>query len=102
MEGEKELENEAQLESLFEEFIESQTAGSPMNEKVRWTNLKDGETVRLFEQKGVSTTRFIAKQLTKLKGLAKHQMKKSKTAKEVRIESSSLDKRKTVSKREQV
>ena len=54
-----------------------------MNEKVRWTNLKDGEIVRLFEQRGVSITRFIAKQLTTLKGLAKRQMKKTKTAKEV-------------------
>ena len=63
--------------------MESQIAGSPMNEKVRWTNLKDGEIVRIFEQQGVSITRFIAKQWTTLKGLAKRQMKKTKTAKEV-------------------
>lgn len=80
---EKKLENEPHLESLFEEIIESQIAGSPMNEKVRWTSLKDGEIVRLFEQKGVSITRFIANQLTTLKGLAKRRMKKTKTAKEV-------------------
>ncbi len=54
-----------------------------MNEKVCWTNLKDGEIVSLFEQKGVSITRFIAKQLTKMKGLAKRKMKKTKTVKEV-------------------
>ena len=82
-EEEKKLANEPRLEPLFEELIESQIAGSPMNEKVRWTNLKDGEIVRLFEQRGVSITRFIAKQLTTLKGLAKRQMKKTKTAKEV-------------------
>ena len=80
---EKKLKNEPQLERLFEELIENQTAGSPMNEKVRWTNLKDGEIVNLFEQKGVSITRFIAKQLTQLKGLVKRKMKKTKTAKEV-------------------
>lgn len=80
---EKKLANEPCLEPLFEELIESQIAGSPMNEKVRWTNLKDGEIVRLFEQRGVLVTRFIVKQLTTLKGLAKRQMKKTKTAKEV-------------------
>ncbi len=83
MEEEKKLKNEPHLEPLFEELIENQTAGSPMNEKVRWTNLKDGEIVRLFEQQGISITRFIAKQLTTLKGLAKRRMKKTKTAKEV-------------------
>ncbi len=80
---EKKLENEPHLESLFEELIESQIAGSPMNEKVLWTSLKEAEIVRLFEQKGISITRFIAKQLTELKGLAKRAMKKTKTAKEV-------------------
>ena len=80
---EKKLTNEPHLEPLFDEIIESRIAGSPMNEKVRWTNLKDGEIVSLFEQKGVSITRFIAKQLTKMKGLAKRKMKKTKTVKEV-------------------
>jgi len=82
-EEEKKLENEPPIEALFEEIIESRIAGSPMNEKVLWTNLKDGEIVRLFEQKGVSITRYIAKQLTELKGLAKRAMKKTRTAKEV-------------------
>lgn len=54
-----------------------------MNEKVLWTNLKDGEIVSLFEKKGISITRFIAQQLTALKGLAKRRMKKTKTVKEV-------------------
>lgn len=81
--GEKKLENEPHLELLFEELIESRVAGSPMNEKVRWTTLRDGEIVGLFEQRGVSITRFIAKQLTGLKGLAKRAMKKTKTVKEV-------------------
>ena len=70
-EEEKKLKNEPHLEPLFEELIESRTAGSPMNEKVLWTSLKEAEIVRLFEQKGVTITRFIAKQLTELKGLAR-------------------------------
>jgi hypothetical protein len=32
-----------------------------MNEKVRWTNLKTSDLVNLFGQKGVQTSRFIAR-----------------------------------------
>ena len=46
---------------MFDEIVESQTAGSPMNEKVRWTNLKDSQIVKLFGQKGLQTSRFIAR-----------------------------------------
>lgn len=68
---------------MFDEIIENQMAGSPMNEKVRWTNLKEAEIVRLFGAKGFSISRFLVKQLTDLKGLAKRRMKKTRTAKEV-------------------
>ncbi len=54
-----------------------------MNEKVRWTNLKDSEIVRLFEKQELSVSRFIVKQLTALKGFVQRKMKKSKTIKEV-------------------
>lgn len=63
--------------------MESQTAGSPMNEKVRWTNLKDTEIVRVFEKRGLLISRFTVKQLTAVKGFVKRTMKKTKTAKEV-------------------
>ena len=64
-------------------IVEAQMAGSPMNEKVRWTNLKDSQIVKLFGQKGLQTSRFIVKQLTKLKGLVKRKMSKTMTIKEV-------------------
>ena len=68
---------------MFDEIVESQTAGSPMNEKVRWTNLKDSQIVKLFGRKDLQTSRFIVKQLTKLKGLVKRKMSKTMTLKEV-------------------
>ena len=82
-EGEKKLANEPHLEKVFAGIIENQIAGSPMLEKVRWTSLKDSQIVRLFGEQGHSISRFIVKQLTDLAGLAKRQMKKTKTAKEV-------------------
>lgn len=68
---------------VFEEIIESQTAGSPMRQEVRWTNLKPMEIVRLGIAKGVGLTRYLVEQLAELKGLGLRQMKKRKTAKEV-------------------
>lgn len=50
--------------TVFDEIVESQTAGSPMNEKIRWTNLKTSDLVKLFGEKGRQTSRFIVKQLT--------------------------------------
>jgi hypothetical protein len=64
-------------------MMESETAGSPMTEKARWTHLKDTEIVRIFENRGLPMSRFIVKQLAALKGLVKRKMKKTKTAKEV-------------------
>jgi hypothetical protein len=71
------------LEEVFAEIVEHQIAGSPMLGKVRWTSLKDSQIVRLFGEKGHSVSRFIVKQLTDLAGLAKRQMRKTKTANEV-------------------
>jgi hypothetical protein len=81
--GEKKLASEPHLAAVFEEMVESEIAGSPMNEKVRWTNLKDTEIVGLFAKKGLSVSRFMVKQLAALKGLVKRKMRKTKTVKEV-------------------
>ena len=80
---EKKLENEPELMTVFDEIVESQTAGSPMNEKVRWTNLKTSGIVKLFGQKGLQTSRFMVKQMTQIKGFVKRKMSKTKTLKEV-------------------
>jgi Rhodopirellula transposase DDE domain len=82
VEGEKKLANEPHLEKVFAQIVAHQIAGSPMLEKVRWTSLKDSQIVRLFGEKGYTISRFIVKQITDLAGLAKRQMKKTKTAKE--------------------
>lgn len=71
------------MTTIFDEIVEAQTAGSPMNENVRWTNLKTSEMVKIFDEKGVETSRFIVKQLTKMKGFVKRKMSKKMTIKEV-------------------
>lgn len=80
---EKKIESEPQLLKVFEEILQSQVAGSPMREEVRWTNLKPMEIVRLGIAKGVALTRYLVEKLSERKGLGLRQMRKSKTAKEV-------------------
>lgn len=45
--------------------------------------LKTSDLVKLFDEKGVSVSRFIVQQLTKVKGFVKRKMSKTKTIKEV-------------------
>jgi len=80
---EKKVETEPQIMNLFDEIVESNTAGSPMNEQVRWIKLKTSELVKAFAEKGVETSRFIVKQLTLAKGFGMRKMSKVLTAKEV-------------------
>lgn len=63
--------------------MRDQTAGSPMNEKVRWTNLKTADLVQSMSAKGCQVSRFIVQQLTQMKGLGQRKMRKMLTIKEV-------------------
>ena len=83
MVAEKKLETDPRIGSLFDKIVASQTAGSPMNEQIRWTNLKTSELVKSFAKKGLNTSRFIIKQVAKAKGLVKRKMSKVLTLKEV-------------------
>jgi len=46
--------------------------------------LKTSEVVKLFGEKGVETSRFIVRQLTKMKGFVKRKMSETMTIKEVK------------------
>jgi hypothetical protein len=80
---EKKLETEPLISSSFDQIVDSQIAGSPMNEHIRWIHLKTSELVKALAEKGIQTTRFIVKQITKAKGLVKRKMSKVLPIKEV-------------------
>ena len=84
MAEEKKLATQIELNPLFDEIVESHTAGSPMNEKVRWTNLKTSDVVKLFAAKGKQISRFTIQQLTQAKGFGTRKMSKVLTIKEVK------------------
>jgi Rhodopirellula transposase DDE domain len=66
---------------LFEQIIEENTAGSPMNESLRWTNLLPNDFVKSYDKMGVKVSRYIIKQLLQKKGFVKRKMSKMATIK---------------------
>ncbi len=54
-----------------------------MKAEVRWTSLITSDLVTALAEKGLATSRFIVKQIVKLKGLAMRKMSKVLTIKEV-------------------
>ncbi len=69
---------------VFLSIVEEHTAGSPMDEKIKWTDLTQGQIVTAFHEKGYTTvTKHVVRQLLKKHGYVKRKMKKSKTVKEV-------------------
>lgn len=65
------------LDEAFLRVLSQQTAGSPMNEKVRWTHLTRGEISALLEQQeGIKVSVTVVDQL-----LAKHHYRRRKASK---------------------
>jgi hypothetical protein len=66
----------ASLDEAFLGVLERHTAGSPMDETVKWTNLKRHEIARLLENEGIEVSVTVVDQLLK-----KHNFRKRKAVK---------------------
>jgi hypothetical protein len=64
------------LDEAFMRVLERHTAGSPMNETVKWTNLKRHEIAALLEEEGITVSVTVVDQL-----LEKHNFRKRKALK---------------------
>ena len=64
------------IDEAFLEVIKDSTAGSPMDETIKWTNLSQEELVRRLEEKGYKVSVPIVKQLLK-----KHNFRRRKAVK---------------------
>src|SRR5207247_2097155 len=72
------------IDPVFVSILEDHTAGSPMDEKIKWTDLTQDQIVAAFHEKGYTTvTKHVVRQLLRKHGYVKRKMKKSKTVKEV-------------------
>lgn len=66
----------AGLDEAFLRVLEQHTAGSPMDETVKWTNLKRHEIAALLAEEGIDVSVTVVDQL-----LAKHNFRKRKAVK---------------------
>jgi hypothetical protein len=71
-----------EIDEVFLEIVRENTAGSPMHEDVKWTNLGLKGISKEFEKKGYKVSEHVVKQLLKKHKYVKRKMQKTKTVKE--------------------
>ena len=72
------------LDELFLKIIEENTAGSPMDENIKWTNLGLEGISRKFKEEGHNVSAYVVKQLLKKHKYVQRKMSKTKTVKEAK------------------
>jgi hypothetical protein len=77
------LDNNKELREEFIKVIVNNTAGSPMDENIKWTNLTSLEISKKLAERGFHASDYIVKQLLKEHGYVKRKAKKDKTMKNV-------------------
>lgn len=72
------------IDEIFFEIVEENTAGSPMNPDIKWTNLSRKEISAAFLGRGLIVSDHVVKQLLKKHKFVGRKMSKTKTVKEVK------------------
>ncbi len=65
------LEKYPKIDDVFLTLLKENTAGDPMDEKVKWTDLTRAEISSLLKEKGFNVSRNIVKKLLKKHGYVK-------------------------------
>lgn len=72
------LEKRPDINDVFLRLLKDHTAGDPMDEKVKWTNLTCAELAKLLAEQGFKVSRNIVRKLLKTHGYVKRKaLKKS-------------------------
>lgn len=71
------LDERLELNEMFEQAIEENTAGSPMNEAMRWTNLTPSQIAEKISTEVQSVSTYTVKQLLKKNKFKKRKARKS-------------------------
>ena len=69
------------IDHVFLDILREKTAGSPMDERIKWTNLTQREISEIFAQRGMHVTEHVVKQLLDKHGYVKRKMQKTITMK---------------------
>jgi hypothetical protein len=78
----KVMEKIENIDEVFLEILKHETAGSPMDEAIKWTNLGLKAISEAFEIRGYDVSEHVVKQLLKKHKYVKRKMQKTKTVKE--------------------
>jgi hypothetical protein len=70
------------IDEMFLEILKDETAGSPMDETIKWTNLGQSALSKAFAERGYNISEHVVKQLLKKHHYVKRKMHKTKTVKE--------------------
>ena len=70
------------IDTVFLDILRENTAGSPMDERVKWTNLTQREISEVFAQRGMHVTEHVVKQLLNKHGYVKRKLQKTVTMKD--------------------
>lgn len=76
------IETEENIDEVFFEILKHHTAGSPMDDKITWTDHSLKEISKAFESKGMNISPYIVKQLLKKHGFVERKMQKTVTMKD--------------------
>jgi Rhodopirellula transposase DDE domain len=81
--GKKILDKIENIDEVFLEILKEHTAGSPMDETIKWTNLGQRDISKAFQERGYTVSEHVVKQLLKKHQYVRRKMRKAKTMKEV-------------------
>jgi len=73
------LEKHPELNEQFEQVLAEDTAGSPMNEEIRWTNLTPNQIAEGLSREEYSVSAYPVKQLLKKNNFRKRKARKSES-----------------------
>ena len=76
------IETKENIDEVFLEILKYHTAGSPMDEEIKWTNLSLEAISKAFESNGMNITPYVVKQLLKKHGFVERKMQKTVTMKD--------------------
>ena len=71
-------EEASEIDKIFKEIIANHTAGSPVSEEIKWTNLTLNQICDLMAEKECMISRYQAKQLLKRHGFGRRTLQKKR------------------------
>ena len=73
------------IDEVFLEIVKDNTAGSPMDEEIKWTNLGQRAISKACQERGIGVSEHVVKQLLKKHKYVQRKMQKTKTVKETAL-----------------